>query len=73
MYRVLPCVLPCTRRLRATSPHPSIHPMPPIPLPPSPTHHTHHTQAMGRQNFGCDRGSWDFKGLQSPNVTLNGG
>lgn len=26
-------------------------------------------QAVGRSNFGCD---WDTKGLQSPNVTLNG-
>ncbi len=25
--------------------------------------------AVGRSNFGCD---WDTKGLQSPNVTLNG-
>lgn len=25
--------------------------------------------AMGRSNFGCD---WDFKGLQSGDVTLNG-
>lgn len=32
-----------------------------------------HTQAMGRQNFGCDTGNWDWKGLTSQNVTLNGG
>ena len=24
------------------------------------------------QNFGCDTGNWDFKGLTSRNVTLNG-
>lgn len=30
-------------------------------------------QAMGRQNFGCDTGNWDWKGLTSQNVTLNGG
>ena len=29
-------------------------------------------QAMGRQNFGCDSGNWDFKGLTSQHVTLNG-
>ena len=29
-------------------------------------------QAVGRQNFGCDQGGWDFKGLTSQNVTLNG-
>lgn len=29
-------------------------------------------QAMGRNNFGCNVESWDFKGLQSKNVTLNG-
>jgi hypothetical protein len=27
---------------------------------------------MGRQNFGCDTGNWDWKGLTSQNVTLNG-
>jgi len=30
-------------------------------------------EAVGRQNFGCDTGGWDFKGLQSPKVQLNGG
>jgi hypothetical protein len=30
-------------------------------------------EAVGRQNFGCDTGGWDFKGLQSPDVQLNGG
>lgn len=29
-------------------------------------------QAMGRVNFGCDTGGWDFKGLTSGNVTLGG-
>ncbi|KAI7843402.1 hypothetical protein COHA_003000 [Chlorella ohadii] len=29
-------------------------------------------EAMGRQNFGCDTGNWDWKGLTSQNVTLNG-
>jgi beta-galactosidase len=30
-------------------------------------------EAMGRQNFGCDAfGAWDFKGLQSPKIRLNG-
>lgn len=27
---------------------------------------------MGRINFGCDTGGWDFKGLTSKNVTLDG-
>ena len=40
--------------------------------PASPAPARPHPQAMGRQNFGCDSGNWDFKGLQSPNVTLNG-
>ncbi|KAL4450728.1 hypothetical protein ABPG77_001084 [Micractinium sp. CCAP 211/92] len=29
-------------------------------------------EAMGRVNFGCDTGGWDFKGLTSGNVTLGG-
>lgn len=29
-------------------------------------------ETFGHQNFGCDTGSWDYKGLQSSNVTLNG-
>lgn len=29
-------------------------------------------QAMGRQNFGCEVGGWDLKGLQTANLTLNG-
>ncbi|KAL4433782.1 hypothetical protein ABPG75_000223 [Micractinium tetrahymenae] len=29
-------------------------------------------EAMGRANFGCDTGGWDFKGLTSKNVTLDG-
>eukprot|EP00887_Chlorella_sp_A99_P001001 scaffold5.g1001.t1 len=28
-------------------------------------------EAMGRQNFGCDVGGWDLKGLQSSTVRLN--
>jgi beta-galactosidase len=29
-------------------------------------------EAFGHQNFGCDTGNWDYKGLQSSNITLNG-
>lgn len=29
-------------------------------------------QAVGRQNFGCLEGGWDFKGLTSPEVKLDG-
>jgi len=30
-------------------------------------------EGMGRQNFGCDAfGAWDYKGLQSKDVRLNG-
>lgn len=39
----------------------------------APTCFTSPCQAMGRQNFGCDTGNWDWKGLTSQNVTLNGG
>lgn len=30
-------------------------------------------EGVGRQNFGCDTGGWDTKGLQSPDVMFNGG